>query len=416
MRYIIAVRGVTAAFAILVNLPSPADSPSLTRVEPLTLRHVERLALERAPVLAQLRAAAVAANERIVSEGQLADPTLTVGAINVPTDSFSFSEDEMTMIGIGVRQAFPPGDTRRLKSQRAAETLTRDQARLEAERRNVLRQVRRAWLDLYGAQQLLALHQHEKRLAQRDREAAENRYRAAQETQRMVLRAHSAFALVHEREPMLTAQAIQAQRTLRRLAGDDTALPSAVDDIALPPPAESFDPATHPEWLAASAERAALQTEAAMAREDYKPGYTVDVLYGIRSQRPDMITAQVGIDLPLFTHKRQDRRLAERQALEQAAQFQADDRRLELQLRYETIRAEHDAIGERLRLYEQELLPALKREASVTIAGFARNQTELREARMRELEARAAYLRLQVEHAKARAELLYFTGEPDHES
>lgn len=411
MRYPIAVRGVIAALVVTVVSPPP---PALADA-PLTLRDVERLALAHAPTLAPLHAAARAAGERIVSDGQLADPTLTVGALNVPTDSFSLQEDDMTMLGIGLRQAFPPGDLRRLKSQRAAEVQTREQARLAAEQRNVRRQVRRAWLDLYGARLLLALHQEEKRLAQRDLEAAQSRYRAAQEAPRMVLRARSARARVHEREPMLKAQALQAQSMLARLTGGEIAPPAAMEDVTLPPLPATFDPQTHPEWLAAMADSQGMHTEAAMAREEYKPGYTVDVVYGVRQQRPDMITAQVGIDLPLFTGKRQDRRLAEREALAQAAQFQATDRRLDLQLRYETARAEYDALTERRQLYERELLPALQREAAVTVAGFGRDQTELREARMRALETRAELIRLRVEQAKTQAELLYLTGEPTHE-
>ena len=403
MRYPIVLRGVAAAIAVLVNLPSDADSLSLARAE--------ALALERAPMLARARATVAAASERVVHEGRLPDPTLTFSAINVPTDSFSLKAEDMTMLGVGVRQAFPPGNTLTLRSQRAAAVLTGDEARLDAERRNVLKQVRRAWLDIYTAQQLLALHQEEKKLARRDIDAAENRYRAAQEAQRTVLRARSTYARVHERESMLTAQAAQARAALARFIGEAANDELPTDRPVLADPTSAFDAALHPDWRAAAADTETMRAEAAMAREDYKPGYMVDVMYGVRADRADMITAQIGIDLPLFRAKRQDRRLTERERLTDAATAAAEDKRRELNAMYDQVRAEHSALSERLRLYENELLPALKREANVTIAGFARDQTELREARMRELEARAEYIRLQNEFAKSHVELLYFAGD-----
>lgn len=400
--YLIALRGVAAALAVLTSFSSAA--------EPLSLARAEALALERAPMLARARATVAAASERVVHEGRLPDPTLTFSAINVPTDSFSLKAEDMTMLGVGVRQAFPPGNTLTLRSQRAAAALTGDEARLDVERRNVLKQVRRAWLDIYTAQQLLALHQEEKKLARRDIDAAENRYRAAQEAQRTMLRARSTYARVHERESMLTAQATQARATLARFIGEaaDDELPA--DRPVLADPTSAFDTALHPDWRAAAADTETMRAEAAMAREDYKPGYMVDVMYGVRADRADMITAQIGIDLPLFRAKRQDRRLAERERLWDASMAAAEDKRRELNAMYDQVRAEHAALGERLRLYENELLPALKREANVTIAGFARDQTELREARMRELEARAEYIRLQNEFAKSHVELLYLAG------
>lgn len=404
MRYTVALRGVTAAIAVLISLPSEADLLSLARAE--------ALALEHAPMIARARANAAAASERVVHEGRLPDPALTFSAINVPTDSFSLKDDDMTMLGIGVRQAFPPGNSLALRSQRAAATLTGVEARQELERRNVLKQVRRAWFDLHTALQLLTLHQQEKQLARRDLDAAENRYRAAQEAQRTVLRARSAYARVHERESGLNAQVKQARAALARFIGEAANDELPADRPVLADSDTSFDVALHPDWRSANADTETMRAEAAMAREDYKPGYMVDVMYGVRADRADMITAQIGIDLPLFRAKRQDRRLAERERLTDAAVAAAEDKRRELIALYDQTRAEQAALGERLRLYEQELLPALKREANVTIAGFARDQTELREARMRELEARVEYIRLQNEFVKSHIELLYLAGDP----
>ena len=129
----------------------------LTAGAALTLAEAERLALEQAPTLARARTNVSASAERTVYEGRLPDPQLTTGFVNVPTDTYRLNREDMTMTMVGVRQSFPPGDTLNLKSRRAERELTREEARLEAERRNLLRQVRQTWLEIYYLNQSLRL-------------------------------------------------------------------------------------------------------------------------------------------------------------------------------------------------------------------------------------------------------------------
>lgn len=395
----------SAAVAVIVgNFTFPAGA------DELTLGRAEALALEQAPALARLTHGAAAAAERVVYEGRLPDPALTLGAINVPTDSLSLREEDMTMVGIGLRQAFPPGDTLAQRTRRAAAGAERETARLDDARRRLVRDVRVAWFELYAAEQSLRLHQDALGLARRDLASTEARYRAAQEAQRAVLQARSAYARLHEREPMLHAQVQRSRAMLSRYIGAAARDALPTDAAVLPTPGD-FDAQRHPELRAATADVEAMRAEIGMASAEYKPGYMIDVMYGVRQDRPDMITAQIGIDLPLFRAKRQDRRFAERAALAQASELEAEDKRRDLAAAYETARAEHDALRERLRIYESDLLPALKREGSVTIAGFARDQTELRAARTKELDARMELIMLKSALAKAQAELLYLTGE-----
>jgi hypothetical protein len=100
-------------FAAVVPVVVPAQAI-------LTLAEAERLALEQAPALARSQAEVSASRERTVYAGELPDPQLTLGALNVPTDSYRLDQEDMTMLMLGVRQALPPGDTRRLRTQRGS--------------------------------------------------------------------------------------------------------------------------------------------------------------------------------------------------------------------------------------------------------------------------------------------------------
>ncbi len=120
---------------------------------------------------------------------------------------------------------------------------------------------------------------------------------------------------------------------------------------------------------------------------------------------------ELPFDLPVFREKRQDRRLAEKQTLEAGAQFETDDKRRELDAMDRATRAELDALTAREKIFSENLLPAVRRESRVTVAGFARDQSDYREVLLKTLDTELEYLRLRVDRAITQAELLYLTGE-----
>ena len=73
------------------------------------LQKVEQVALDTSPELAELRSKEQALLDAAVAAGQLPDPVLHGGIINVPTDSFSLTQENMTQIKIGIVQTFPKG-------------------------------------------------------------------------------------------------------------------------------------------------------------------------------------------------------------------------------------------------------------------------------------------------------------------
>lgn len=407
------VSTVVARFALLIALLAAPLSAGAA----LTLAEAERLALVHAPWLAHHRTNVSAAAERVEYEGRLPDPQLTVGFINVPTTTYDLRSDDNTMTSIGVRQQFPPGDTLKLRTRRAQQELSREQARLEMERRNLLRQVRITWFELYYVNRSLDVLEENRVVQQRLVSDAEGRYRATAAGQPEVLQAGQALARLDDRIAMLRAQRARGQAQLSRWIQEAAlgSLPATLPDSA--PPPDNFDPARHPEWLAARAGFEVAGIDADIARQEYKPGFGVDVSYGLRrarldgSERPDLFSALVTVDLPIFREKRQDRRLAEKQTLEASARFEAEDKRRELETMYRSARAEHEALAQRVKIFAERILPAAEREANLTVAGFARDQSMRREARVKALDTALELTRLRVDLAKSRAELLYLTGE-----
>lgn len=406
---------VVSRFGIAVGLLLIA-LPALAAPEELTLAEAERLAVEGAPWLKHHRAAAQASAERTVYEGRLPDPQLTLGALNVPTDSLRLNQEDMTMLMVGVRQSFPPGQTLKLREQRAQSETAGEQAKNALEQRLLLKQVRLNWFDLYYQEAALRQIAEARRLQQKQIEAIEGRFRAAQEPPQAVFKARAALARLNERTPMIEAQQARVRAQLGHWLGEAAyaALPEKLPEL---PPFAEFDVMQHPEIEAARAMENAARAEVGIASQEYKPGWMLDINYGIRQDAPNgmprsnLVTAMVTVDLPLFRGSRQDRRVAEKQAMADGAGHEIDDKRRELEMMYRGLRAELTALTARAAVFENELLPALRRETQVTATGFARDQADYRDAQMRLLDAELEYTRLRVDIARTHSEILFLAGE-----
>ncbi len=82
----------------------------------INLKQAEVLALQKAPELEQLQANKNALIQEAIADDQWVDPKLILGAINVPTDRFSFTQENMTQIQVGLMQQFPKGNSLGIRS------------------------------------------------------------------------------------------------------------------------------------------------------------------------------------------------------------------------------------------------------------------------------------------------------------
>lgn len=407
----------TTFFRILLGgilfLSVLADAHSASREAPsiLTLARAEQLALDGAPSLARRARELAAAQEQIVYAERLPDPQLSVGLLNVPVDSLRLDEQDMSMMMVGIRQQLPPGDTLALRGDQARSRATQSATRLRAEERELLRRVRETWFDLYYLERSLETLNALRPLYANALGAAEGRYRAGAESLQTVIAARQRNARLTEREHTLRAELARARAELSRWIGDAAFAPVGREQPTLAELPPDFDPSMHPEIAMATAGVDEARIDVALARQEYKPGIMVDVSYGARQHRPDLVSAVVSVDLPLFTRSRQDRRVAERRELAAGAEWAREERQRELRARYRAAQALASSLDERLALYTQRILPDAERATQLTVSGFARDQNILREARIDALETRLEFERLRSERAKVQAELLYLTGD-----
>lgn len=104
-----------------------------------TLQDLINIAIEVSPKIKMLEMKKQAASDRIELNSNLPDPMLSLGFVNLPVNSFSFTQEPMTGKIIGLSQAFPfPG-----KLNKQAEVNQKDVDIVEQEIRDAKNEIRR---------------------------------------------------------------------------------------------------------------------------------------------------------------------------------------------------------------------------------------------------------------------------------
>ena len=393
----------------------------------LTLKQAEQLALMDDPAVQRLHARAQAAAENAIADGQLPDPKLKLGAANLPTDTFNRSDTPMTQLQIGVRQSFPRGRSLTYRSRRTEAKGRAEQAMAEDKTLIVLRELRRGWLESWYNHQAGDIIKDSRKLFRQLVKITEFHYSTGAQSQQDVASAQLELSLLEDRLARSHEQEEVARADLSQWVGDAAWQPlgntlptlSALRDRK----AITTGLNQHPLIRAELARMDAADNGVQLALEQYKPGFALDLTYGFRngrdpdgSNRPDMFTGMVLIDIPLFTSKRQDKRLAASRLNYLAAGYARADRLRKMKRQLDANYGRWQALGKREQLFNKRLLgeAGLNAEASLNAyqTGVAEFTTLIR-ARLRQLDARLQALRIKVDRAKVQASLLYLNGNMD---
>jgi outer membrane protein TolC len=391
----------------------------------LSLADAERLAIERDAVLQQLGAESAGMREQAIAEGQLMDPKLRVGAVNVPTNNFSLTDEDMTMVEIGVSQEFPSGNTRELARRRMTQIATASEAAAADRRRVVSRELRRVWIELAYLAAARELVAGQASWVEQMRSAALARYSAGEGKQLEVLQAGLDVAMLREQQLDLDRdEAMQRSKLARWLGEEDAARagPFAIPARSALEPLAELDArlAAHPAQLDFERRIEAAQTAVDLARQANRPGWMLDVGYGIRGgqmdgkDRPDMLTAMVTMDLPLFGANRQDREVAAARAEARGLHEMHVDHQREMRAMLDEAYRVAERTGDLERFYETDLVPLADQSVQAALLAYRSNRAMVDEvvtARRTALETRLKHLRLSADRAQARYELDYLVGE-----
>lgn len=396
-----------------------AASPVLSA--PLTLAEAERLALERDAGAAAYEAEAASYDERAVAARQLPNPEARVGVVNVPVDSFSLSEEEMTMLEIGVMQRFPWD--RGPESQRLGALSEGQRAQAAMRRREVLKNVRVAWFEAAATRRTGEKVAEQRRWLEQMTAASRSMYASGEGGQAQILGARLERAMLDERELELRQMAAERNAALARWLGPGTETQLELPRPGAPAPLPALEARlrAHPTHAGFAAQAAAADAEVEMARARSRPEFALDVGYGFRQgagmegdARPDMLTAMVTFELPIFPKNRQRRELAAARSMQRSAELMGEDNHRMLEMSLREAHAKATLAHEMLALLEQTVLPTARAAADAALGEYREGEggidPVIAAARAR-LEAELRHVRAQADLAVATADIAALVGE-----
>lgn len=412
---------------VLAILASSSTSYAISADQQLTLPEAERLAISTAPELKQIQANADSLEQQSVADGQLSDPQLMVGAANVPTNSFSFTQDDMTMVQVGLQQTFAPGHSLAMKSKKTKALAKAEQQKIQEQVATLLRNVREAWLDLYYWKQAAIVIHENQSLYKRLLKVSESEYSAGKNTQSDVLQLRVELSRLNDQSAQIDQRIDVLRAQLGRWIGADEAnrpLPHSLPRWPSPPSIDILQSRLiqHPLLKVDTANIEAAHDEVAYAKEQYKPGWTVDVGYGIRQgtymdgsgkSRSNFVGAQVTVDLPFFTGSRQDKRLQASTDQLVATELNRDIHYKDLSKELAAQYAIWQSLSKRENVYRQHLIPEATQNSKAALLAYKNTTTDFStvlRAYSNNLTIRLEQIQIEVERAKARVALLYLEG------
>lgn len=388
----------------------------------LTLAEVQRLAVQHQPLLEGQSALVAAARERAVSAGQLPDPQLKLGVLNLPVDSadaWRFNRDSMTQSSVGLAQEFTLAGKRRLRAESESLNAAAGDAQFGAMTRAVQRDAGLAYLDLLHPHHAAELVRQQIAEAQRALAATEIAYRSGRRGLADVLAARAAIGMLQDKAAGYAQATAAARENLQRWTGGSPGeLPEAAPEEPelppLPPLAALLGELDrHPEAVAAQrlVDRAAVM--ARLARKAAQPDFNVEVDYAYRAEYSNMVSVQVGIPLPMFAARRQDRDIAAAQSELDAEQSVRDDLRRRLAAELSSMYRDWEALGGRIDRYGSDVVPPLDGRAEAALAEYRSGNgsfTGVLDARQALLEAQLSLLELRLQRMRTALKLHYFVS------
>ncbi|MFZ1713249.1 MAG: TolC family protein, partial [Nitrosomonas sp.] len=382
--------GIAAGFFSLAVFAGSPDMAGQSAV-PLTLERAIEIALEGNPGLAKINARARALAEVPSQVGTLPDPTLSLNALNLPTDTFSRSQEAMTQMQIGIAQALPfPGklDLREEAAQfdaAAAEWDTRET------RLVVIRNVHLTWWNLFYLDRAIFIVKQNQVLLRQFVKIAEIKYKTGQGLQSDVMLAQVELSKLLDAEISLKAsrrvQAAQLNALFNRPAKMQVELPQKANEL-LPDypdiaPLRKLALDTRPLLSAQRNQLDAAHTRVNLAEKDYYPDFKLGATYGVRngsnpngSARADFSSIMFSMSLPIYTGTKQDRALAQRKAEAIKEKFSLEDRVVQVDTEIEQALADYRAGHDQASLFKTGIIPQASMTVSSMLAAYKVNKVD----------------------------------------
>lgn len=351
----------------------------------LSLQDAVALAVEGNPGLAEMQARAEAMSAIPSQAGALPDPMLTLGALNLPTDTFNLDQEPMTQLQIGIEQSLPFPGKLGLKERAAEFDADAAASNVDEARLRLIQNVKQTWWQIYYIDRALDTVSRNQDLLRQFVQIAQTKYTVGEGLQQDVLLAQVELSKLLDSEIRLQGLRQQQVPRLNALLDRSTStpvqLPEQVDeDLAgLLPESQLF---TRAEKIRPLLEQKRLEVEAARTRRDFAkrdtyPDFKLGAAYGFRdgdnpdgSSRADFATIRLGVSLPLYAGRKQDKAVDQRTSELLQRQNALQDEWNKVQAEISAALADYHRASEQVQLFRTGIIPQARQSVASMLSGY----------------------------------------------
>ena len=353
--------------------------------EVLSLNKAVTEALAVNPGLAAIEARARALAEIPGQVDALPDPSLSVNIVNLPLDSFSFTQEGMTQFQVGITQALPYPGKLALRSRAASQEANAAESDLKEKRLQLVRDVKTVWWNLFYLDRTLEVITRNQVLLKQFVSVAETRYTVGRGLQQDILLAQLELSKLSDSairvQNMRENEVVRLNVLMDHPAAEPVHLPSAVDETLLSPVStevlQQRAVAARPSLAAQTERMGAARSRVDLAKKDYAPDFKVGAVYGLRngnnpdgSSRADLGSVMFSMNLPLYTGSKQDRAVDQRNAEWMQQKYQLHDQRNQVASQVQQAVTDYRRAGEQAQLFQQQIIPQARQTVDAMLAGY----------------------------------------------
>ncbi len=375
--------------AVLVGfgIAASAHAQEHASSKPLTIGEAVAKAVADNPGLAEMQSRYEALAEAPPQVGTLPDPMISVGAMNLPVDTFDRAQEPMTQLQFGLSQTFPFPGKLALREEAAEHDARAAQHSVDEARLQLIRKVKKQWWQIYYIDRALETVDRNQDLLNQFIKVAKTKYETGKGLQQDVLLAQLELSKLIDQRIQLEAirrhQAIQLNILMDQ---------SPEAEIGLPPEADRLLPELHAEQdLYRRAEmarpilrRLATEIDAArsrldLAKRDHYPDFSVGLSYGDRTgsnplpgggARADFFSVRLGVNVPLYAGRKQSKAVAQRGLEVQTSRYALIDERGIVRAAIVAGVTDYATAKRQISLFETGIIPQAEQTVKSMLAGY----------------------------------------------
>ncbi len=347
-------------------------------------------AISVSPRLNMLRAKKDVFLNKIEQNSNLPDPMLTLGLMNLPVNSFSFTQEPMTGKIIGLSQMFPfPGKLSAISDAASIDTSIVQQE-IDDVVNEIRKMIRTKYFKLSYVRKALLYSEESKKLLEEIADVVSTKYTVSTASQQNLIKVQLEITNISEKiedlkskENSLLAE-LNALLMRNRFSKIETIF---FDDIIFVDISvnelDSLSRIHRPflKGIALAEQKARLNQN--VAQKDFYPNFTVGLQYSFRdkialTQIPleDFFSVMVGISLPLNYGGKVSSKVEEFVSMQQLYSDQYSSALQNLNSNFGVLVSQFESIEEKIKLFEEGLLPQSQQNFSSALASYQVNEID----------------------------------------